>query len=172
MSNTLKQKHKELLEQAQALLDKAQEMESLIKEEEDIPVDENIFGLVKEQDIEGGTVFYLEQDTEGNWDYFDTEGGTYYPTFKTKESAKAWSNVIEVMLLLRCQEGVIVPQEDVCIITLSDGKLVIENLGGYFYYNGAISPSFSSIEYAQKAIDNIGEERIIKAIKTLEGIKQ
>lgn len=174
MSDILKQKHKELLEQAQALLDKAQEMENLIKEEEDIPVDENIFGLVKEQDRNGGEMLVIEQDDLGEFFSRRIYGETDHPTFRTEESAKEWINVIEVMLLLRCQEGVMVnegnPGDGVYIwIGDEEDKLYTETMFGIV---GMLSPAFSSSEYAQKAIDNVGEERITKAIKTLEGIKQ
>lgn len=34
-----------------------------------------------------------------------------------------------------------------------------------------ITPIFATIQQAQKAIDNVCKERIIKAIKTISGVK-
>ena len=177
MTTNLKQKHKELLEQAQALLDKAKEMESLIDEEESIATNENIFGLVKEQGEDGDYVYFLNQDNVGDWGIYGTAWVTFNPTFKTEESAEAWKNVIEVMLELRCQEGVVERDysgKTICFIAMESSCCAYVQTGSDddLCLSDCLSPSFSSEEAAQKAIDNIGEERIIKAIKTLEGIKK
>lgn len=82
--------------------------------------------------------------------------------------AKAFAEALKVMAELRCQEGIKVPDGKLCWgvrCNCLSGELHI-----YDYYNldyQLMSPAFKTEEYAQKAIDNVGEERIIEAYKTM-----
>ncbi len=85
-----------------------------------------------------------------------------------KAQAKAFAEALQVMAELRCQEGIKFPDGKLC------WSVRYNCLGGelhtYDYYNldyQLMSPAFKTEEYAQKAIDNVGEYRIIEAYKTM-----
>ena len=78
------------------------------------------------------------------------------------------------MLELRCCEGV--TRDDGYFVQLDGtGQDITSNYAESedgSWEVGNISPYYESEEYAQKAIDKVGKERIIKAISTVAGIKE
>lgn len=83
-----------------------------------------------------------------------------------RAQAQAFAEALQVMAELRCQDGIVVPSEQ-CFTIRCNGVSVWLSEDFKYFNAQVISPAYSSQEYAQKAIDNVGKERIIAAYKTM-----
>lgn len=85
-----------------------------------------------------------------------------------KEQSKAFYEALRVMAEMRVQDGIVVPNGSDDFYSIStdiDQKLSIDMWSKCIGLS--LFPAFESERAAQKAIDNVGEERVINCIKTM-----
>jgi hypothetical protein len=86
--------------------------------------------------------------------------------FPDEETADAYGEAFSVMLELRRQPGSCAFDGGETMYAIdADGDASAREWRGSY----TVSPPFSSEEWAEKAIDAVGKERIVQAYKTLRG---
>lgn len=101
----------------------------------------------------------------------DSDTAAYLSSFDSTNKAqqKAFQKALAVMAEMRMQDGIVVPDGDSYYCTISfdfsNGQLYID----YWCWTIGISlfPAFETETAAQKAIDNVGKECIVRCIKTM-----
>ena len=101
----------------------------------------------------------------------DSNTAAYLSRFDSTNKAqqKAFQEAVAVMAEMRVQDGIVVPDGDSDYYTISFdfniGKLDIDT---WCWTIGiSLFPAFETETAAQKAIDNVGKERIVQCIKTM-----
>ena len=165
----LQEKEMTALDQAQT---KIKELEALLQkaQEEAKKIEQESFIKLKTPKMGD---YYYKQDCD---DYLvmpcrTGNGSDYFlSSFSSTNKAQylAFKKALCVMAELRQQEGIVAPDGDILYASIKFdvkvAKLCVENCRCLF---SVISPVYKTREYAQKAIDNVGEQRIIEATKTL-----
>jgi len=103
-------------------------------------------------------------------------GIAIFNMFSCHVIANRYKEAFETMILLRQQPGSEISKEDVVqfIISINGiGKifLFIEAHDDFILKIDRISPCFASEEDAQRAIDTVGAERILRMFKILHGVE-
>lgn len=164
----LQEKEMTALDQAQA---KIKELEALLQQaqEEAKKIEQESFIKLKTPKM-GYNYYKRACDGYLEMPCRTCKGDDYYlSSFSStnKAQVETFSEALCVMAELRQQEGIVAPDGDTLYASIEfnaeDAKLRIENYRCLF---SVISPVYKTKEYAQKAIDNVGEQRIIEAAKT------
>lgn len=119
----------------------------------------------------GGFHFIAAAPSAGFMSYFirTTAGDGCGNIFQTEEIADAYADALNTLLLLRHQPGT-VPAEDIV------GQWMVcpgRDAGVWYTLDakmGRISPCFATSEDAQRAIDTIGADRILRMFRTLHHV--
>lgn len=158
------------IEQAMKAVEEAEEQLKAAKESLEKAKTNNI-GLKLPVNFNKDVVYF--RNLTGHYDEdsdstFTKEGIQSSFASTNKAQTKAFAEALQVMAELRCQEGIKFPDGKLCWGVWFDA--LSDELDVYDYYNihyQLMSPAFKTEEYAQKAIDNVGKERIIEAYKTM-----
>lgn len=124
------------------------------------------------------TTFLVGQMDSGTMSTRKHEPNTMYPTnpaFRDEQSASAFAEAFQVMLELRACEGVVPAKHNkwlwVAVTESGDIRACLTpNFGSMLA--GCFAPCFDTKEHAQAAINKVGEDRILRAIKTLVFAKE
>lgn len=157
------------LEQAQA---KVKELEALLKQaqEEAEAAKKKSESKIGLKIPEMGEKYYSEY-YGGRFTREDCDNGPYFSSFAStnKVQQKAFQEALIVMAEMRMQDGIVVPdgEHKVYPIYLDVGENTL-NVDCWETDTGtSLFPAFESQGAAQKAINGVGEERIINCIKTM-----
>lgn len=101
---------------------------------------------------------------------------THGNLFQSEELAKAYAEAFDTMLLLRHQPGTVAPKisGSQWIIKTSNEQMISLFVDGWCRWptkSQSISPCFVTKKDAQRAIETVGEERIIRMFKTLHHVE-
>lgn len=115
--------------------------------------------------VEGG--YYI--DAFFNWDStgcYSTASKGDQNVFPDEETAQAYGEAFSVMLELRRQPGSCAfdDSKEQFVVDVDGDILQDDRIGNY-----TVSPPFTSMSWANKAIEAVGKERIVQAYKTLRG---
>jgi len=181
--NTKQEQLKTIQEQIKTLQSTVNNLEKDIQEDE--AKEERVFGFLPKA---GRFESYYTMDssdykegygllTSGEYLSHNTKQENYKGLFwKTKQEATNFTKAMNTFLELRTLEGVKGFEVGACNYTVSyckDGfiptKMIVYVLVNR-KVNANLAPSFKTEELAHKAIETIGEERLIHMFKTLSGI--
>lgn len=137
--------------------------------------------IINKPDTPINPVFVPALSEEWAFISHNTQRGMYgyttsarYPTaaaaFRTLEAARAYGEAFQVMLELRAQPGVVQYKlgdaQNLILYSSKPNALYVSCIVTDIKFD-RFSPSFDNIFDAQEAIKVVGEDRIIKAMKTL-----
>lgn len=160
-------------DQIQELKKQLQILQQKIEGMEKVQIEDNVKdSLIKKTNhIEGKTFYYIQDtDTEFSCEYSDygwsPEGNETH--FADEEQCKRYAEALTTFILLRKQPGSEVANDNSqYIIKLkpwgTNPEVEYYSTVGYKLMN--ISPCFNSEESARKAIETLGEERILNMFK-------
>lgn len=124
--------------------------------------------LIKNVSVNHQGYFYLEY-WRSEFTSVEVGGNSVHPMhFADEEQCKRYAEALTTFILLRKQPGSEVAKDkelQYIIDCNMAGNLVIEECSISGFKIGNISPCFNSEESARKAIETLGEERILNMLK-------
>ena len=115
--------------------------------------------------VEGG--FFLNNRFGAEENFHDYKATLYdQNVFPDEETADDYGEAFSVMLELRRQPGSCAfdDSKEQFVVDVDGDILQDDRIGNY-----TVSPPFTSMSWANKAIEAVGKERIVQAYKTLRG---
>lgn len=135
---------------------------------EDNKEDTKVNCLIQSPEYNDGC-YFLTDETEcfTAAEYWNDEDAKNNMWFADKEQAERYAEALSTFILLRKQEGTEPAKDNMqWVIELDDeGNICFEDWESAGAKLRCISPCFNSRENAHKAIENLGEERIVNMFK-------